>query len=271
MAAVAVANLTAARQERRSAAATSDVATATVEVTADAATLRPGSVVLTVSISNTGPVLQLRSPRVESAGYALEPVGPIPPQVRSGQTVLLTVRLHGACRAEAEVPPRLVARVVPPSGRLHEVTAGISPDLGALLCGRDPDSASVAPQVSGVSSTRYAVAFVLGLRNLATAEVVLESLGAEGLAFGVRGGVPVRLPAGTTTSLVVRLAIPACGQLPGPLDTQRVDTLPFGAFELQLTDASGRRTALPYVPVNGSELQRAIHDLAHRTCPRVVL
>jgi hypothetical protein len=65
--------------------------------------------------------------------------------------------------------------------------------------------------------------------------------------------------------------VPACAQLPEPLDAQRTDSLPFGAFELGLSDESHPATSLPYLPDPATELYRAIRTLAHAICPKAII
>lgn len=267
LAALAVTNVRATSREHRATRLASDAVSATVVVTADAATQQPGTAVLTISVTNTGPVLQLRSPRVESPGFRLEPIGRLPQQVGGGETVLLTVRLRGGCRAD-DVPPRVVARVVPPSGRLHEVSAGISPDLTELLCGRRPLTDTTDPSVLDVRPGTSSVAFALRLANRSRQVLYLDGLAAEGLQLTVAEGSRVLVAAGASTTVQVRLSIASCTHLPTPLDTQRTDTLPFAAFEIALASADAKVAVLPYLADPGTPLYGAVRALAHRTCPR---
>lgn len=265
--ALAVTNLHAAAKERRETRVASDVVTAMVVVTADASTLRPGSVVLTVSLDNAGPPLSVRRPRMQSPGFTLEPVGPLPQRAATGMTVLLTVRLKGSCSTPSEVPPRLVVPVAPASGRVRDVTAAVSPDLAELVCGRRPLTETTDPEVRDVHATGSTVGFTLRVRNRSRQVLFVDGLAAEGLAFRVPAGLPAAVASAATADLPVVLSIASCVHLPTPLDTQRVDTLPFAAFELTLSSASERHATLPYRTAAASPLYAAVRALAHQRCP----
>jgi hypothetical protein len=265
---LAATNLAARERQRRADAGTSDVVAATVVVTVDAMTVRPGSAALTISVSNTGPTLQLRRPRVAASGFRLDPVGRLPSQVATGTTVLARLQLRVICRGETDVPPRLVVPLVPRSGQVHEVTAAVSPDLYALTCGLRSPADSAQPEVDEVFLRPYAVDFRLTVRNTSAHRFRLTGLGGQGLALGAVGGLPVDVAPRGSIALQVHLAIPSCAQLPDPLDEQRIDSLAFGAFELELADEAGRPSSLPYLTDTASDLYRAIRALAHRICPR---
>lgn len=267
---LAATNLGARERQRRADARTSDVVSAAVVVTADAASLQPGSVELLISVSNSGGPLQLRRPRVEAAGFTLDPLGRLPARAGTETTVLLRVRLRAVCRGELEVPPRLVVPVVPRSGRVHDVAAGVAPDLGQLVCGLPDPAAAAQPEVGDVRLERYAVAFRLSIRNTSARPFTLTDLRGQGLALSARGGLPAEIPARQSQAFQVRLAIPSCAQLPDPLDAQRIDSLRFAALELELADVAGRPSALPFLPDSDTDLYLAIRLLARQICPRGV-
>lgn len=269
LAALAATNLHAAAKERRESRVASDVVTAMVVVTADVSTLRPGTVVLTVSLSNSGPPLQIHRPRMQSPGYSLEPVGPLPQRVGTGKTVLLTVRLRGSCGSQSEVPPRLVVPVVPASGRVRDVTAAVSPDLAELVCGRRPLTESTGLAVVDVRIEAAAVTFVLRLSNRSRDVLAVNGLAAEGLRLTVTTPTPtpVAVAAGASVEVPVRLTVASCTHLPTPLDAQRIDTLPFAAFELSLSASGTPKDVVPYLTDGSSPLYSAVRALAHRACP----
>jgi len=267
LAALAATNLHAAAKEHRESRVASDAFAALVVVTADASTLRPGSVILTVSLDNTGPPLQVHPPRMQTPGYSLDPVGPLPQRATTGMTVLLTVRLRGSCSRQGEVPPRLVVPVVPASGRVHDIPAAVSPDLAELVCGRRPLAEAARPAVVDVRNDGDAVTFVLRLGNLSRDVLLLDGLAAEGLRLTLDGPAPVAVAAGKTVVIPVRLTVASCTHLPTPLDAQRIDTLPFAAFELALSASGSTPDVLPYLTDGSSPLYSAVRALAHRACP----
>ena len=261
-------NLAARERQRRLDARTADVVAATVVVTADANTLTPGSVAVTVSLTNHGQQLRLRSPRIALPGYRFEPVGRMPSQVAGDSTVLMRMQLRAACSGGSDAAPRVVVPVVPRSGRVHEVGAEVMPDLYALLCGLPSPAQAAQPEVDEVFLRPYAVDFRLTVRNASAHRFTLTGLAGQGLALGAVGGLPVEVAAGRTVILQVHLAIPSCAQLPDPLDAQRIDALAFGAFELELADAAGRPSSLPYLTDTRSDLYLVVRALAHKICPR---
>jgi hypothetical protein len=130
-----------------------------------------------------------------------------------------------------------------------------------------PDSAA-RPSVDDVRLEPYVVTFDLTVENRSDQPFRVVGLAGEGLALSAVGGLPTAVGPEHGVRLQVRLSIPACAHLPEPLDAQRVDALPFGAFELELTDLVGREYSLPYRTESSSPLHAAIRTLARKICPR---
>jgi hypothetical protein len=274
---VATANLAAAERQRRRDRAAADRVLASAVLTSTLGRLGLGYVDLTISVSNAGPPLRVRPPRLDAPGYLVTLTEPVPGAVATGATQLLAVRLTAPCRSGRVVralpeDAGFVVPVQPPSQRVQDLVVAVeSAPLQALAeqaCAFQPPDVAAQPVVDDVHLEPYAVTFRLTLENRSDQPFRLMGLAGQGLALGAVGGLPTDVAPRSSVLVPVRLSIPACAQLPEPLDAQRIDALPFGAFELELADVAGRQYSLPYLTDADTPLYAAIRSLARKICPR---
>jgi hypothetical protein len=224
---------------------------------------------------NSGPPVRVGLPVLRATGYTVLPISAVPMPIAHGATSYVTFRVQIPCPAAAADSRAMAVVTVPmtpASGRVRQVpirerALGLA-DLGRMACGFVPPDQAAQPEVTEAQQAGpVGVSFRLTVHNTSGLPFRLAGLDAEGLEL-MSAELPAEVPARGVLSVPVQARIASCSHLPTALDLQRLDSLPFAAFELELRDGVGRAYSRPYLTSGDARLYDEVRTLARRQCPR---